>query len=220
MDSDENSATQNPAWVDSISKILRVEPKTKKPIVLHKAKKLTELKEKPKLAGYEVQLNDGKLIEQVVEEPKEEKSETIQLKRKRRKEGLDFRVKPNILEKDRERVLAKIATKGVVQLFNAVKNQQKEIKDKLREAGPLEVKKAKVLKNIDKNTFLDVLMGEKSQNVDEVLQKSNSSNIKAIENKGNKTEKVWDVLRDNFLMDAKLKDWDKELEIEENIEVE
>lgn len=48
---------------------------------------------------------------------------------------------------------------GVVQLFNAVKQQQKEIDEKLVEAGPLERKREKALKNIDRKAFLDVLMG-------------------------------------------------------------
>lgn len=48
---------------------------------------------------------------------------------------------------------------GVVQLFNAVRQQQKEIEDKLVEAGPLERKREKALKNIDRQAFLDVLMG-------------------------------------------------------------
>lgn len=101
-------------------------------------------------------------------------------------------------------MLAKIATKGVVQLFNAVRMQQKDISKKLDEAGPLEVRKEKVLKSIDKRAFLDVLMGEKSQNVDDNTEKS-------VEKSETST---WSVLRDDFMMGAKLKDWDKEVEEE------
>jgi len=46
-----------------------------------------------------------------------------------------------------------------VQLFNAVRQQQVEIKKKLSQAGPLERKREQVFKNIDKNAFLDILMG-------------------------------------------------------------
>lgn len=46
-----------------------------------------------------------------------------------------------------------------MQLFNAVRQQQVEIKTKLSQAGPLERKREQVFKNIDKNTFLDILMG-------------------------------------------------------------
>lgn len=132
-----------------------------------------------------------------------------------------LRVKPDILEKDRERVLTKIATRGVVQLFNAVKMQQNTITRKLDEAGPLEVRKEKVLKSIDKNSFLDVLMGQKSQNVDEALQKEEPIRKKAkLSEKDDSNKQIWGVLKDNFMMDAKMKDWDKELEIEEDSEME
>lgn len=46
-----------------------------------------------------------------------------------------------------------------MQLFNAVRQQQTEINKKLSQAGPLERKREQVLKSIDKNTFLDILMG-------------------------------------------------------------
>lgn len=55
-------------------------------------------------------------------------------------------------------------------------------------------------------------MGEKSENVND-----------KVKTKSNKAEPTWDVLRDDFMMGAKLKDWDKELEEElehENLEVE
>lgn len=127
-------------------------------------------------------------------------------------------MKPNILEKDRERTLAKIATKGVVQLFNAVRAQQKDIDKKLKEAGPLEVRKEKVMKSIDKRAFLDVLMGEKSQPVEE---SGNEVNKRESERKTENS--TWSVLRDDFMMSAKMKDWDKELEKEietEDVEME
>lgn len=125
-----------------------------------------------------------------------------------------MRVKPNILEKDRERTLQKIATKGVVQLFNAVRMQQKDVTKKLEEAGPLEVRKEKVLKSIDKRAFLDVLMGEKSQKVDEHIETAKKETISKV------TDSTWSVLKEDFMMGAKMKDWDKELEIEDEEEQE
>lgn len=74
-------------------------------------------------------------------------------------EKTSIRAKPNILEKDRERLLSKIATKGVVQLFNAVRNQQKTLGREL-ENDVSERKKDKILKKFDKRTFLDSLMGQ------------------------------------------------------------
>lgn len=122
-----------------------------------------------------------------------------------------IRVKPNILDKDRERTLSKIATRGVVQLFNSVRMQQKDIDEKLKEAGPLERKRENVMKSIDKRAFLDVLMDKKSQPVDGEVKDETKQ-----ENKGKtQTDSTWNVLRDDFMMGAKLKDWDKEIE-EEN----
>lgn len=61
------------------------------------------------------------------------------------------------------------------------------------------------MKNIDKHAFLDVLMGgTKSIKIDD--KKSNIKNENNVDKKG---DKVWSVLRDDFVMGAKLKDWDK-----------
>ncbi|KOC64693.1 RRP15-like protein, partial [Habropoda laboriosa] len=152
----------NPGWADVMQKILKTKkPKHKKAIVLSKAKKLCDVKKKE---------NEGNLsfeIEKVKEEIKTEKveeitdnvQESITRLKERRKDNLGIRVKPTIMDREHERILQKIATKGVVQLFNAVKQQQGEINKKLSEAGPLERKREQVLKNIDKSVFLDVLMG-------------------------------------------------------------
>lgn len=123
-----------------------------------------------------------------------------------------LRKKPNILHKDRERTLSKIATRGVVQLFNAIKSQQIDTNTKLEQAGPMEVKRSRVLKNVNKKAFLDMLMQEKSENVEEKEVGGDS--------KSAPKEKTWNVLRDDFMIGAKLKDWDKELEREEEMECE
>lgn len=94
--------------------------------------------------------------------------------------------------------------------------QQKDITTKLKEAGPLEVKRDKVLKSIDKRAFLDVLMGEKSQHIDEETEKDEVRS----KTKESTEKPTWNVLRDDFMMGAKMKDWDKELEEEEEDEVE
>ncbi|KAJ8948098.1 hypothetical protein NQ318_008451 [Aromia moschata] len=167
---------------------------------------------KPKSFGFEVQTDDGIVKEEKVDE--DDKISSLVLNgppTKKRRDLPNLRVKPNILERTRERTLQKIATKGVVQLFNAVKIQQKEVDDKLKEAGPLEAKKEKVMKNLDKRAFLDVLMGEKSQKVDDEVS------LHKMEQRKGKLEKdvTWGVLKDDFMMTAKMKDWDKDLEIDD-----
>lgn len=69
--------------------------------------------------------------------------------------------------------------RGVVQLFNAVRQQQMQIDKKLTEAGPLERKREQVYKSIDKNAFLDVLMGSsKSISVDNAVKSEKQTNNK------------------------------------------
>ncbi|RZB45751.1 Rrp15p domain containing protein [Asbolus verrucosus] len=217
---DAEKLNMNTGWADSVAKILKInKPKGKKTVVLSKAKKLTDVKwQKSKLVTFQIATADGEVKEEKIE--LEDKKTEERPSKKRKREFPNFRVKPNILEKERERTLAKIATRGVVQLFNAVRMQQKDISKKLQEAGPLEVRKEKVLKSIDKRAFLDVLMGEKSQIVDDNLgenkkQKSQENTVK---------DQTWSVLHDDFMMGAKLKDWDKEFETEiepeQDIEIE
>ncbi|KZC11224.1 RRP15-like protein, partial [Dufourea novaeangliae] len=206
----------NPSWADAMQKILKTKkPKRKKTIVLSKAKKLCDVVKKEK--------NEELLfeIEKVKEEIKTDEPEKIgdnvqvsvkQLKEKR-KDHLGIRVKPNIADRERERMLQKIATKGVVQLFNAVRQQQGEINKKLVEAGPLERKREQVLKNINKNSFLDILMGgSKSIPVDNVLKNEEPKNAESKE----KDKETWSVLRDDFVMGTRLKDWDRRDEDEDS----
>ncbi|XP_046661695.1 RRP15-like protein [Homalodisca vitripennis] len=94
------------------------------------------------------------------------------------------------------------SNRGVVQLFNAVREHQKTLEKDLEDAGPIEHKKDKVLKSLDKRAFLDVLMGpSKSQPVSNLIPK---------EVKEDPDNPTWSILRDDFMMGSKLKDWDKQ----------
>ncbi|CAG9855988.1 unnamed protein product [Phyllotreta striolata] len=203
-DEQSDNELANSGWADAVSKILKQKPK-KKSVVLAKAKKLNDVK-KPKSQSldFEIEETDGRIKDKEEVSSEDEESLSEEPAKKKKRELPNLRVKPNILEKDRERLLQKIATKGVVQLFNAVKAQQKDMSKKLEEAGPLEVRREKVLKNIDKKTFLNVLMGEKSQQIESDVVESNR----------NPENSTWSVLKEDFMMGAKMKDWDKELEVE------
>ncbi|KYN33747.1 RRP15-like protein [Trachymyrmex septentrionalis] len=202
--------TTNAGWADVMQKILKTnKPKRKKTLVLAKAKKLCDIKIKEKDIPFEI---DG-----IKEEIKTESDEdidntsvtlnTASTKSRIIKNRGGIRIKPSITDREHERMLQKIATKGVVQLFNAVKQQQVEIKTKLSQAGPLERKREQVFKNIDKNAFLDILMGDsKSIPIDNDVKSEKP--VKQTDDK-NKDHKMWSVLRDDFIMGAKLKDWDK-----------
>lgn len=217
-DDEDDRFKANPGWADAMQKILRTKkPKRKKTIVLSKAKRLCDvvLKEKKESPSFQVE-GDEKNAQ--IDKP--DPSDTSQVKkdreaehgrRKRREVDLGIRVKPTVLDKEREKILQKIATKGVVQLFNAVRQQQKDIDKRLEEAGPLERKREIVLKNIDKRAFLDVLMGgAKSVSVDNPVKSETREKDRQTDKGDN--EKTWDVLRDDFMMGAKLKDWDKNIE--------
>ncbi|CAI8032403.1 RRP15-like protein [Geodia barretti] len=96
---------------------------------------------------------------------------------------------PDASTLDYERRLQKIATTGVVQLFNAVSQHSKQLQTQVKAAaGTSQKKKAKVLSTIDKGSFLDMLKGRKSE------------------------EKKWPVLKEDFMMKAKMRDWGKEEE--------
>ncbi|KAJ8673443.1 hypothetical protein QAD02_004705 [Eretmocerus hayati] len=180
---DGNKTIANPGWADAMKKILNTKkPKKKKTIVLSKAKKLNEVIPKPqeKVVPFEVETEAGEIkVDTIkVETAAGDGEKSLEQKKRKRKESLGIRVKPNVLDREREKRLQRIATNGVVQLFNAVRQQQKEIEEKLVEAGPLERKREKAMKNIDRRAFLD--------------------------------SGIWNVLRDDFVMGAKLKDWNKE----------
>ncbi|KAJ2953399.1 hypothetical protein O0L34_g989 [Tuta absoluta] len=203
-ESDSGALMTNEGWADAVTKVLgSTKPKNKKTLVLSRAKKHSEIvkKEKEEKPEFEVigECKDVKPVKK--EEPGS--GEPAVKKKKTEKEKSKIRLKPNILEKDRERILNKIATKGVVQLFNAVRNQQKTLEKEMSE-DLTETKKEKILKKFDKRTFLDSLMGNtKSVIVDEAKK------LKS-ETKTEDDAPKWSALRDDFMMGAKMKDWDKE----------
>lgn len=210
-DNHENKIKHNPGWADAMAKILRTnKPKRKKTIVLSKAKKLKpsvdedvngDEKETFTIEASQPQKSDTVKTE---EESVSSKPSSVEQSRKNvdriRKKDRDSkgRIKPSVLDKDREKVLCRIATRGVVQLFNAVREQQKTIEKKIKSAGPSDSKQEKVLKSVNKTEFLNVLMKPtKSQLVPPKVEE------RAVD------ESQWSVLRDDFMMSTKLKDWDK-----------
>lgn len=63
-----------------------------------------------------------------------------------------------------------------------MRQQQTDISKKLSQVGPLERKREQVMKNINKNTFLDILMGKaESIPVDKTVEPEKT--VKSIENK-------------------------------------
>ena len=194
---DENKGS---GWADAMAKVLNTgkNVKSDKPMLLSKAKK------------------DVQKYGLDSEKPKERPA----LARAKRKEMENAaRKRPDIVkDKAREKKLTKIATRGVVQLFNAVREQQKTLKTQLDKAGLSTTKRDKVFKNLDKDAFLDVLSGKKrtlssasisSNGVHNSDLKKLKTEVKA-EDMNHDDDGTWSVLKDNFMMGAKMKDWDKE----------
>lgn len=214
-DEENNSETEettgNAGWADSIAKVLNTnKPKTKKSIVLSKAKKtVPKSKETSDAISFEI-------VGEIKEE-KPDKEVLDQQAKKLKNQQLPLRVKPSTDEFERERALRKIATRGVVQLFNAVRLQQRDIDHQLREAGPLDSKRDAVINNINKKKFLDVLMSgkrAKSEAIDNPIKIETKPEDDDDDDNG-KNKKEWNVLRDDFMTNKKIKHWDEEDDEEE-----
>jgi len=194
-DDEEGDKNEGAGWADAMSKVLNIGKNAKdkdKPLLLSKAK-----------------LDVNEIID-----PEKRSLEKASVRRAKKKVLAEMgRTKPDIVkDKLKEKRLSKMATRGVVQLFNAVRDQQKTLKTSLNKAGLSTTKRDKVFKNLDKDAFLDVLSGKnKSVAV-------NNSKV-SIQNGHHKKPKIeekeddsgtWSVLKDNFMMGAKMRDWDKE----------
>lgn len=119
-------------------------------------------------------------------------------KEAKRKPQFLLRVKPSLNDREHEKALKKIALRGTVQLFNAVRKQQKELQEQLDEAGPLDHKKDAVLNNINKRKFLDVLMsGERAKSVfvDNPVKREMVKEESDEEEQNDNRKKQWSVLR-------------------------
>lgn len=209
----------NAGWANAFAKTLQQEkPKNKKYLVLSKAKKLADQKEQSesdKKLTFEID-DDGQeekedakpIINTDDQKPTNNELELAMIERKERNNKLQqLRVKPASMDRERERSFKRIATKGVVQLFNAVRSQQRDLVNRLEKAGPLDHKRDEVLNNINKKQFLDMLMGgkqAKSENIDNAVK--NEKNPQEGESKPSQ----WSVLRDDFMTSKKLKHWDQE----------
>lgn len=209
----------NAGWANAFAKTLQQEkPKNKKYLVLSKAKKLADQKEQSdsdKKLTFEIdddgqeEKEDAKPIMNTDDQkPTNNELELAMIERKERNNKLQqLRVKPASMDRERERSFKRIATKGVVQLFNAVRSQQRDLVNRLEKAGPLDHKRDEVLNNINKKQFLDMLMGgkqAKSENIDNAVK--NEKNPQDGESKPSQ----WSVLRDDFMTSKKLKHWDQE----------
>ncbi|KAK2511873.1 Rrp15 [Columba guinea] len=188
-----SKAGPSAGWADAMAKVLNKKIPQNKSTILAKNKKLEKEREKEK---------------------QERLEKRMKLDKKREWEMM-CRVKPDVV-KDRniERNLQRIATRGVVQLFNAVRTHQKKVDEKVKKAGSSDRQRAKLLSSVSKKDFISVLRnmeGAKgSKNSAGKATKSKQGEVKSEEGP------EWNILRDDFMMGASMKDWDKESDGEGN----
>lgn len=223
----------NSGWANSILKVLQTtKPETQNKTVLSRAKKIkapnSQNGKTKKAYDFEIEGTEVKEEEQNDKDVKPEASALdAQLTRQQRKNvPLQLRLKPSFRDIERERSLRKVATRGTVQFFNAVRIQQKDIKQQLEDAGPLDSRQDAVLNNIDKRKFLDVLMSgkrAKSAVIDNAVKKeeldSDDDDEEPTDDEMpagsvNKKKSEWNVLREDFMTNKKIKHWDEEDEQE------
>ncbi|XP_024241973.1 RRP15-like protein [Oncorhynchus tshawytscha] len=185
---DDVDTNPNAGWAEAMAKILQKKTPESKPSILLKNKQLDKMKEKEK------------------KENLERKKQTD----KKRAWEMMCREKPDLVkDRENERNRQRVATRGVVQLFNAVRKHQKTVDEKVKEAGGSERKKAKLLSSVSKKDFINVLRG--TEGGSEVVIKTERQTT------GREAEEkpAWSVLRDDFMMGASMKDWDKESDEED-----
>ncbi|XP_056290459.1 RRP15-like protein [Pseudoliparis swirei] len=177
-----DASNANAGWADAMAKILGKKTPESRTSILVKNKELDKMKEKEK---------------------KEQLERKKQVDKKRVWEMM-AREKPDVVkDRETEKALQRIATRGVVQLFNAVRKHQKTIDIKLKEVGGSERKKAKFLSSVSKKDFIDVL--RRTEGGSGASSKTEDTAAAAAEDQSS-----WKVLSDDFMMGATMKDWDKE----------
>eukprot|EP00057_Strongylocentrotus_purpuratus_P030763 XP_782650.2 PREDICTED: RRP15-like protein [Strongylocentrotus purpuratus] len=174
-------------WADAMASILRKEAPEEGSAVLAKSKDYAKAKE----------------------EEMKDYMERIKEKQSRKKWENMSKVIPKVTDREFEKSLQRIATKGVVQLFNAVKKQQKTREDKLKKVGGSQRKRAKVEASLTKGNFLDMLKGTPAPSSVDPSSKAKGS-ITSTEKPLSGDQPSWGVLRDDFMLGAGMKDWDKE----------
>ncbi|NXL13781.1 RRP15 protein, partial [Setophaga kirtlandii] len=182
-------------WADAMAKVLNKKIPQNKSTILAKNKSLEKEREKKK---------------------QERQEKKMRLDKKREWEMM-CRVKPDVVkDREKERNLQRIATRGVVQLFNAVRTHQKKMEEEVKKAGGSERKRAKLMSSVSKRDFIDVL-----RNMEGTKGAKNPAGKATISKEGEvKSEEgpEWNILRDDFMMGASMKDWDKESDGEGNSE--
>jgi len=205
-DSADDNADKPSGLANVMAKILGKRVAENKPVILAKAKTDREIQWKKRQLKLEQEEEEGSEEKKTKTDDDDETKNDFEKNRekhlKRRQWEEMCHAKPHVLERDFERKFQRIATRGVVQLFNAVRKQQKTVEDKLKEAGSSVRRQDNVLKSVSKGNFLDMLKGSSTND-------NANTDVPQTET-ADKAGSSWRVLRDDFMMGAKMKDWDQE----------
>lgn len=131
-----------------------------------------------------------------------------------------------------ERIHRKVATRGVVALFNAISEHQRERTRRAAEAGILGSSSKQNKDNpedvraMTKHGFLDMLQkkGNTTNDSGEYVASTDGNNERrptTTEKAGKEAKKKssgWNALKDDFMMNSKMKDWDKQMSGEESFD--
>lgn len=93
------------------------------------------------------------------------------------------REKPQVKNSPFDKQLENIAKRGVVDFFNAIEKHQSELKRKLEEAGPTELRRSKVIKKTKERDVIDKIDDQQTKRKSNwsVLQNDSASLIEPME---------------------------------------
>jgi len=99
-----------------------------------------------------------------------------QQKKEKRKQAKTKRTWENVARVDmelnaHEKELHGLARRGVIDFFNAIEKHQSELKRKLEDAGPTELRQSKVIKDLKESDITDKLDGEQKKSASKWLDK-------------------------------------------------
>ncbi|KAK9513163.1 hypothetical protein VZT92_026723 [Zoarces viviparus] len=187
-----DGSNANAGWAEAMAKILGKKTPESRSSILVKNKELDKMKER---------------------ERREQLERRKQVDKKRAWEMMCREKADVVKDRDTERALQRVATRGVVQLFNAVRKHQKTIDVKVKEVGGSERKKAKFLSSVSKKDFIDVLRRTEGGSA----ASSRTEDTAAVAAAAAAEERSsWRVLSDDFMMGATMKDWDKDSDREDD----
>jgi hypothetical protein len=124
------------------------------------------------------------------------------------------------MELEQERTHRRVATRGVVALFNAIaQHQKKSTEAQTSTSGKSESKQQ--VKKLSKHGFLDMIKSTAAAKTANAETTTSNQAVEAVTTSkapSNNNKGKWNALQDDYMLNSKLKDWDKESSDEEEEE--